>query len=109
MQSGTPALLRPDGSAPTYDDWVAVLPGSDAELQRSCARSLMPNPGGGGCGVICANVRIGILGNNGSGCRPPDSYLGLGGHPSDNASAAPTGAVSSRSSERPAYGYVMVR
>ncbi|MBW2465212.1 MAG: hypothetical protein JRH11_26420 [Deltaproteobacteria bacterium] len=109
MQGGAPALVYADGTAPTYDDWVAILPGADAELQRGCGRSALPNPGGGGCGTICANVRVGILGNNSGSCMTPDSYLGLGGHPSDNVGAAPTGAVSASSVERQAYGYLMVR
>lgn len=109
MQSGTPNLVRPDGSPLTRGDWTGLLPGSSTRLQLGCGRSAMPNPGGGGCFMVCANVRIGILGNNGGNCSTPDSYMGIGGFPSDHPDADPTGAIDSAGNGIGARAFVLVR
>ncbi len=110
MLASEPMTLSRLSGMPMRDsDWTSQLEGASSYLQSGCGRSALPNPGGGGCGLYCAHVRIGILGNDGGNCSTPDSYMGVGGHPSDRRATPTTGAIDEHGDGVAAHGFVMVR
>jgi hypothetical protein len=65
------------------NDWINLVPnvlGISPFLHSACRRIAFNNGAGGRMGL---RVRIGIIGDDSGGCNSPNSWIGVGGNPTD--------------------------